>query len=289
MAEADAEDGHPPHQVGHRRGRAREGGGVARPVGEEDAVGLERQHLGRRGAGGHHRDGAQGGQEPDHGRLHAEVVGHDAQAARRALSGARVLPGHGRRDARHEVQAVGADRGRRGGAQRRLGRRAEGAGHGAGLPDVASEAPGVDPGQGGHAVAHEERLESLGGPPIGGLVGEVAHHDPAAVRPQRLVVGRVGAVVADVRAREGDDLPRVRGVGDDLLVAAHGRVEDELPGGDRHGGAGRLPREHRAVRGDQQRRRAVLAGAHRCAAPSTTTASPRSTVWRTAPSNVRPA
>ena len=91
VAEADAEDRHPAHQVGHGRGGAGQRGRIARPVGEEHAVGLEGEHLvGGRG-GRHHGDGAQRGQQAHHGGLHAEVVGHDAQAA--AGAGARPRRG----------------------------------------------------------------------------------------------------------------------------------------------------------------------------------------------------
>src|SRR5664280_3736218 len=54
MSEADAEDGHAPHQpanallcVGHRLG-------IARAVRQEDAIRLEREHVLRAGRGGNH-------------------------------------------------------------------------------------------------------------------------------------------------------------------------------------------------------------------------------------------
>ena len=62
-----------------------------------------------------------------------------------------------------------------------------------------------------------------------------------------LVVVGVHAVVADVRVRERDHLPRVRRVGDDLLVARQRGVEHDLAGGDRRVGADRLALERRAV------------------------------------------
>ncbi len=133
VAEADAEDRDPPDQVGHGGGRARQGGGVARAVGEEHAVGLERQHVVGRRAGRHHGDGAERGEQLHHGRLDAEVVGHDAQAARRAGARPRWTLASRVGDARHQVHAVGADGGGRGGAQLGLGSRAEGAGDRTGL------------------------------------------------------------------------------------------------------------------------------------------------------------
>ena len=181
---------------------------------------------------------------------------------------------------------------RGGGAQLGLGRGAEGAGHRTGLADVAGQAAGVDAGQRGHAVPAQEGLEPLGSAPVRRLAGEVAHHDPPAVRRHGLVVGGVGAVVADVGAGEGDHLAGVRRVGDDLLVPAHRRVEDELARRHRHAGPGRLPREHGAVRRHEECGGAVAVAvrrAHRWATASITTGSPRSTVWRTAPWKVRPA
>ncbi len=55
-----------------------------------------------------------------------------------------------------------------------------------------------------------------------------------AARPRRrrhvdgLDVLVVGADIADVREGEGDDLPGVRWVGEDFLVACHGGVEADL-------------------------------------------------------------
>ena len=289
VAEADAEHRYPADQVGHGGRGAGQRSRIARPVGEEDAVGLEREHLGGRRARRHHRDRAERRQEVDHGGLHAEVVGHDAQAAG---SGGGVDTGLGGGHARHQVHAVGADGGRRGGAELGLGRRAERAGHRTRVADVTGQAPRVDPGHGRHAVTVEEGLETLGRAPVRRFPSQVAHHHSPAVGRDGLVVGRVGAVVADVGAREGDHLARVGRVGDDLLVPAHGRVEDELAGGHGDRRPRRLPGEHGAVRRHQERRRPVpvdARDAHRCATASITTASPRSTVWRTAPANERPA
>ncbi len=38
----------------------------------------------------------------------------------------------------------------------------------------------------------------------------------------------VGAHIADMREREGDDLPRIGRIGEDLLVAGHGGVEADF-------------------------------------------------------------
>ena len=198
MAEADAEDRHTPHEVGHGGRRTGQGGGVTRAVGEEHAVGLEREHVVGRRSGRHHRDGAQSREQPHHGRLHPEVVGHHAQAAGGSGTGPRMGAGLRRGHARHQVQAVGADGRRRRRAQLRLGRGAECARHRPRETDVPGEAPGVDAGQDRDAVTAQERLQALGGPPVGWLVCQVAHHDPPAARGGGLVVGGVRPVVADV-------------------------------------------------------------------------------------------
>ena len=238
MAEADAEDGNVADQVGHRSSGAGQGGGIARAIREEHAVGVERQHIVGGRAGGDHGDGAECREQLDHGGLDAEVVGHDAQTARgtgaraggRAGMDAHLAP----RDTRDQVHAVGAHGGRRGGAQFGLGRRAEGTGDRPGPADVAGQAPGVDAGQGWYAVPAQEGLQRLGGPPVRGLPGQIAHDHPPAVRCGGLVVGGVRPVVADVGAGERDDLARVGRIRDHLLVPAHGRVEHELARRHRH-------------------------------------------------------
>jgi hypothetical protein len=48
---------------------------------------------------------------------------------------------------------------------------------------------------------------------------------------QGLHVERIGADVADVRIGERDDLPQVGRIGEDLLVAGEGGIEDDLSGG----------------------------------------------------------
>ena len=207
VPEADAEDRDLPHQIGHGGGGAGQRGRVARAVGEEDAVGLEGHDVGGGGARRHHRDGAHGGEQGDHGGLDAEVVGDDAQAAPRPLPCPRVdgrdIGGH----ARDQVHAVGRPGRCSGGAQLGLGCAAEGAGHRTGVADVAGQAAGVDAGQGGHPVPAQEGLEALRRAPVRRLPRQIAHHDPPAVRGRGLVVGGVRPVVADVRAGERDHLP----------------------------------------------------------------------------------
>ena len=225
----------------------------------------------------------------EHGLLDPEVVGHDPVGAARPAS-RRV--GVVTVDTRSRPSVGGAARAAA--SRSRLGGRAEGAGHRPVVAQVAGEAPGVHPGDPGHAVALQEGLEGARRAPVGGGVGQVAHHHAAAVRPDGLVVGRVHPVVADVGIGEGDDLPGVRRVGDDLLVAGEHGVEHRLAGRDAvvgHGAEG-LALEDGAVGQDEEGRLpadGARAGAHRWASASITTGSPASTVWRTRPVSVRPA
>ena len=82
---------------------------------------------------------------------------------------------------------------------------------------------------------------------------------PAGIRGGRLDILVVGAHIADMRKREGDDLAGIGRIGQDLLVAGDRRVEDELAL--MHAGTAATESEKdRAVR---ERERGVRAGAGR--------------------------
>src|SRR5664279_1507187 len=67
----------------------------------------------------------------------------------------------------------------------------------------------------------------------------------------------VGADIADMREGEGDDLPGVRRIGEDLLIAGHGGIEADLA--DRVAyGAQALALQHGSVGQHQKRRRLGL-------------------------------
>src|SRR5262249_60631755 len=83
-------------------------------------------------------------------------------------------------------------------------------------------------------------------------------HDPTRPGRRREVdrfdVLVVGADIADVGEGEGDDLPGIGGIGEDLLIAGHRGVEADLA--DRvPGGAKALSFEHGAVSKDEERGR----------------------------------
>ena len=118
--------------------------------------------------------------------------------------------------------------------------------------EVAGEGPGVDLADPDDAGLVEVAVEATGGAPRRDHRRGLADHEPGHLGTGRLDVLGVHAVVADVGIGHGDDLAGVRGVGEDLLVAAQGGVEDHLPGHLSH-----------AAKGPSLEDRAVLEGQHR--------------------------
>src|SRR5207342_1976797 len=108
---------------------------------------------------------------------------------------------------------------------------------------------GVDTRDAADAVPEQEVLEITVAAPARAAAGQLADDHAAAERPPGLEVRGRDAVVADVGVREGDDLARVAGVGDDLLVAGEHRVEHDLASRDASGRlrSDQLALEHRPV------------------------------------------
>jgi len=152
-----------------------------------------------------------------------------------------------------EIGAGGPGLGLGLGAQRGHIRVAERAGKGTVVAQVACQAAGVDASDGGDTVASQVGVEVLGGPPVAPPPGHLAEDHAPAEGTAGLVVDGGGAVVAQVRGGEGDDLPGVGRVADDLLVAGHRRVEDDLTADDAAVGVGaeELTLERLAVGEDQ--------------------------------------
>ena len=113
-------------------------------------------------------------------------------------------------------------------------------------PQVPGEGAGVDLADADHPRLFQVAVQLARGSPGRGLRGGLTHHEAGHLRPDRLDVVAVHAVVADVRIGHGDDLARVGRIGEDLLVAAHGGIEDDLPGR-LAGGAEGAPLEDQAV------------------------------------------
>ncbi len=119
--------------------------------------------------------------------------------------------------------------------------------------------PRVDVGDRRNAVLLQVRAKVVLRAPARMQPRQVADHQPGGVDLRGLVVLPVHAGVADVRVGQGDDLAAVRGIGEDLLVAGHRRIEDDLP--DRgSGGADGAAAEHRSV--GENEHGGVLNGSH---------------------------
>ena len=103
------------------------------------------------------------------------------------------------------------------------------------LADEAGQRARVDAGDADDAARLQPGVEVARGAVVRRL-GDVGLDDAAAHAGGRRHVDRldvlvVDADVADVREGEGDDLPGVGGVGQDLLIAGHRRVEADLADG----------------------------------------------------------
>ena len=103
--------------------------------------------------------------------------------------------------------------------------------HGAVIPDVSGQPPGVDFRESNQAVAMEQRGKRSFGPPVRVSARQASDHHPGSRRLERLVVVVVDPVVADVRRGHHHHLAGIGRIGEHLLIAGHGGVEDELPGG----------------------------------------------------------
>ncbi len=103
------------------------------------------------------------------------------------------------------------------------------------LADQRGERAGVDAGKADDAAGFEPVVEVARGAVVRRR-GDVGVQDDAA-RPRRrrhvdgLDVVLVGADIADMGKGEGDDLPGVGRVGEDLLIAGHGGIEADLADG----------------------------------------------------------
>ena len=273
MAEADAEhrqariDELPDLRHGIDAGRRR----IARPVRQEHAVGLARQHLlgGRRRR--HHRELAAGGGElAQDVALQAVVDGDDMEAWAGLLPIAFVPPPLGlvpaiALAARHILGEVEPDHAGEGGElalQRRkielaVRRVRDHRVRHALLADQRGQRARVDAGDGDDAARLQPVVELLRRAVVGGARDRRAQHAAAHAgrrgEARRLDVLGVGADIADMGEGEGDDLPGIRRVGQDLLIAGHGGVEAHLADGDA-GRARALALDHGAVGEHEQRR-----------------------------------
>ena len=137
----------------------------------------------------------------------------------------------------HHAGQVGAlhlaDRPRPGHQRVRVQRRArrDDAAHHAMRAQVAHNGARVHLGQHGDAAALEVVVGHLGGPPVGADLGELARHQRLDVGPRRFRIAGRRPIVPNVRIGQHHDLPRVRGIGEDLLVAGQRCIEDDFARG----------------------------------------------------------
>ena len=249
VAEANAEDRHLSDEFADRVHRVVHHGRIAGPVRQEHPGGLHREDIGRRRGCGHHGHPAERGEVIDDRELDAEVVGDDVAVT--TADGVRGRRGH----LSDEVHTIRAGLGDGRGTQRGHIGAAEGPAHRACVAEQPGQAPRVDGGDAADAVARQHRGEMGLGAMIRLPASQIAHDHAPAERPAGLEIGERGAVVADVGVGERDDLARVAGVCEDLLIAAQHGVEHHLATAGHaafRGGADQLALEHAAV-GQHQR------------------------------------
>lgn len=97
--------------------------------------------------------------------------------------------------------------------------------------NVLGDGPGVDPLDAGDAVFCQERAKRTTGAPVRRHFAGFPDDDSGYLHPIGLEVVVIDAVVPDQRVGEGDDLARVARIVEDLLVAGHPGVEDDLANG----------------------------------------------------------
>ena len=98
--------------------------------------------------------------------------------------------------------------------------------------DQRGQRAGVDAGKPDDAARLQPVVEMAGGAVVRRRGDRAVQDDAARARRRRHVDGLdvffVGADIADMREGEGDDLPGIGRVGEDLLIAGHGGVEADL-------------------------------------------------------------
>ena len=114
------------------------------------------------------------------------------------------------------------------------------------LAREADQGAGVDPLDAQHVVLGQVGVERAAGAVVADQAAQLADDEPADPGASALGVLGVDPVVADQRVGHRHDLAVIGGVGEDLLIAGHARVEDDLAVG-LTPGAERPPREDRAV------------------------------------------
>src|SRR5690606_2096047 len=107
-----------------------------------------------------------------------------------------------------------------------------------GIADATGDGTGVDAADANDVLTFEALSEVTLCAVVGDDSGGVAHDEAVDPDALRLVVLAVHPRVADVGRRHDDDLARVGGIGDRLLVSGHAGREDRLAQGRAAGAVG---------------------------------------------------
>ena len=232
-------------------------GGVAGPVGEHHAVRPGGEDLRSRRARRHHPDpAADVDQLAKDASLDAVVDHHDLVPDRlRVPAGDTLRPVVGllAGDLRGEILPFHAGQLSRA-VDQRLRRCARRVDDPLLRPHAAQDAhqpARVDALDAHHAVAGEPVGERFVAAPVGRLAADAPRDEPSHLRELGLLVSAMHAVVAQLRHGEGDELPGVGGIGEDLLVAGVAGVEDHLARRLAGGAAGKALED--VARGERER------------------------------------
>ena len=99
------------------------------------------------------------------------------------------------------------------------------------VAQVHGQRASIDALDGNDTVFLQELRQALLGRPVAWLVAHVVHDKAAQVQDVSLHDRRIDTVVAYLRISQRDNLASVTWIGDNLLVARHGRVENNLAEG----------------------------------------------------------
>jgi hypothetical protein len=226
-----------------------------RSVGEEYSVGLQGQDLFRPGLGGNDQDlTAAAGQVANDVVLHPEIHGRhpvflfhrgrdglpppplpepEPRSPYPLPSGLRPAPFVGllAGNCLHPIASFHAGRSPGFFDQRRRGKipGGEDPPHGSCRAKVLGQGPRVDPFDSHDSAAAQIIAQAALGPPVTRESAVLLHHEPLHMRMEGFQVFLIHPGISDQGVRHGHNLAFVGRIGENLLIAGHGGVEDHLP------------------------------------------------------------
>ncbi|MNN22188.1 hypothetical protein D3C81_1355370 [compost metagenome] len=231
--------------------------GVAGAVGQEDAVRIQRQGVGGAGLGRQHRDLAAAlGQHAQDVELDAVVIGDHVELRLVLLAVAFAQRPFGLGplvrllDRNHLGQVHAGQAGERAGQVDGLLHvvlaSQDAAVLGALLAQDAGQLAGIDAGDRHHLFLLQVVREGVFLAEIGGQDRQILDDQAGGMDFRGFDILRIDTVVADMRIRQRDDLPRIARVGEDFLVTGDGGVEHHFTDG-MAGSANGIATKDRAV------------------------------------------